>query len=169
MNNKICLICKKKFNLTHGNQKLCSDECKQKRKNIVNLKFLPTKENRKKYRIKYREHHRNYIQKYRKNINHRIADYLRTRIKIVLKENIKSSITFNLVGCTVEFLKYYLESKFSPGMNWNNYSKFGWHIDHIKPCASFDLSKPSEQRKCFCYTNLQPLWAEENWSKNCKY
>jgi hypothetical protein len=50
-------------------------------------------------------------------------------------------------------------------MNWDNYGFYGWHIDHIRPCASFDLSKPSEQRKCFNYTNLQPLWATENWGK----
>jgi hypothetical protein len=48
-------------------------------------------------------------------------------------------------------------------MSWSNYGK--WHVDHIKSCASFDLSKEDEQRKCFHYTNLQPLWAEENLSK----
>jgi len=51
-------------------------------------------------------------------------------------------------------------------MNWSNYGK--WHIDHIKSCASFDLSKKSEQKKCFHYTNLQPLWAEENIKKGGK-
>jgi hypothetical protein len=58
------------------------------------------------------------------------------------------------------------EKKFKPKMSWNNYGK--WHIDHIKPCCSFNLSKSEEQRKCFHYSNLQPLWAKENLSKGKK-
>ena len=72
-----------------------------------------------------------------------------------------------LIGCEVDYLMYYIQSKFTKGMNWNNYGK--WHIDHIKPCCSFDLSKASEQRKCFHYTNLQPLWAKDNLSKGKFY
>jgi len=53
-------------------------------------------------------------------------------------------------------------------MSWNNYTYIGWHVDHIKPCCQFDLSKPEEQAKCFHYTNLQPLWAEENLTKGKK-
>lgn len=53
-------------------------------------------------------------------------------------------------------------------MSWDNYGMYGWHIDHIKPCSSFDLSNPAEQKICFHYTNLQPLWAKENLSKGKK-
>lgn len=60
-------------------------------------------------------------------------------------------------------LKKHLEIKFTKGMSWENYGK--WHVDHIKPCAKFDLTKESEQRKCFHYTNLQPLWAIDNFKK----
>ena len=52
------------------------------------------------------------------------------------------------------------------GMSWDNYGK--WEIDHIRPCASFDLSKPEEQYKCFNYMNLQPLWEKENQTKTKK-
>jgi hypothetical protein len=71
-----------------------------------------------------------------------------------------------LIGCNIEQLKQHLQNQFKLGMSWDNHGK--WHIDHIRPCASFDLSKPEEQRKCFHYTNLQPLWAEENISKKDK-
>ena len=51
------------------------------------------------------------------------------------------------------------------GMTWQNWNKNGWHIDHIKQCCTFDLSKPEEQKECFHYTNLRPLWANENLSR----
>jgi len=69
-----------------------------------------------------------------------------------------------LLGCNIEFVKKYLESKFDKEMSWDNYGK--WHIDHIKPVASFDLTKLDEQKKCFHYTNIQPLWAKENREKS---
>jgi hypothetical protein len=65
------------------------------------------------------------------------------------------------------FLKGYLAGKFKDGMTWENHGE--WHIDHIKPCASFNLLDEGEQKKCFHYTNLQPLWASENLSKGCKF
>lgn len=72
-----------------------------------------------------------------------------------------------LVGCAIPFLRGYLEAKFKVGMSWSNHGA-GWHIDHIKPCASFNLLDEKEQKKCFHYKNLQPLWAEENLSKGDK-
>ena len=79
----------------------------------------------------------------------------------------KSHGTKKLLGCSWQDLKIYLESKFQRGMTWDNYGE--WHIDHIRPCASFDLTNPEEQSKCFHYTNLQPLWAKDNLSKGKKY
>jgi len=69
-----------------------------------------------------------------------------------------------LVGCSVEFLIKYLESKFTDGMSWENRGKERgkWHIDHIRPCNTFDLTDENEQKRCFHYTNLRPLWAEDN-------
>lgn len=63
-----------------------------------------------------------------------------------------------LLGCSMEFVFGYLESQFKPNMTWDNYGT-KWHIDHIKPCCDFDLTKEEEQYKCFNYTNLRPLWA----------
>jgi hypothetical protein len=74
--------------------------------------------------------------------------------------------TEELLGCSIENLKKHLEKQFTQGMSWKNYGK--WHVDHIKPCANFDLSKKTEQQKCFNYNNLQPLWAVDNLKKGVK-
>jgi hypothetical protein len=96
----------------------------------------------------------------------KIVKYTRSRTLLALKGGFyKSNRTLKLLGCSPKFLKEYLESKFTRGMNWSNHGRFGWHIDHIKPCASFDLSKPAEQAKCFHYSNLQPLWWQDNLQK----
>ena len=81
----------------------------------------------------------------------------------------KSDHTLALCGCDIKTLIVHIESKFLSGMTWDNYGKYGWHIDHIKPCAAFDLTKPEEQRSCFNYKNLQPLWGVDNHKKNSFY
>lgn len=98
------------------------------------------------------------------DINFKLKCNLRKRIWDVVKGNSKSKSTKKLLGCSIEFLKNHLESQFQEGMNWANYGK--WHVDHIKPCVKFDLSKPDQQRLCFNYKNLQPLWAIDNLRKN---
>ena len=101
-----------------------------------------------------------------KDANLRIASACRCRIFKSLKGQKKSKATEKLVGCSFSELKKCLESKFLDGMDWNNYGV--WHIDHILPCASFDLSKQEAQEKCFHYTNLQPLWGIDNLLKRDK-
>lgn len=112
---------------------------------------------------------RNRKQKDRRKIdlNFRLSSNLRARITDAINKHRKNLTTMGLIGCEIEYLMYYLQCKFVKGMNWDNYGK--WHIDHIKPCALFNLSKPSEQLKCFNYTNLQPLWAEDNYKKGIYY
>jgi hypothetical protein len=92
---------------------------------------------------------------------------LRSRINRVLRGKLKSAPTLTLLGCSLEQFKSHLESRFTRGMNWNNYGS-AWHIDHKEPCSSFDLSKPIEQRRCFHYSNLQPLGAKENRCKHAR-
>ena len=105
--------------------------------------------------------------RYSDDINYQMKDKLRSRIRLVLKNKIKKTgSTIDLLGCNLEYFRKYFEQKFTKGMSWDVIDKI--HIDHIKPCASFDLSKPSEQKKCFHYTNLQPLWAKDNLSKGAK-
>lgn len=98
----------------------------------------------------------------------RIAENYRARVNSGLKSKKaqKGNKTQDLLGCSFEFLKFWLESKWKPGMSWENYGPKGWHIDHIRPCCGFDLEKTEQQRMCFHFLNLQPLWAHENLSKS---
>lgn len=106
--------------------------------------------------------------KYKTDIKHKLRVLLRSRLNKALNRNYKSGSAVRDLGCTVEELKSYLESKFLPGMTWDNYGLYGWHIDHIKPLASFDLSDRKQMLEACHYTNLQPLWANDNLSKNDK-
>jgi len=110
-------------------------------------------------------------EKYHTDINYKMANLLRGRIWRVLKKNstIKNQKTKDLTGCDTDFLKLHLESLWEQGMSWENHSTRGWHIDHIIPCAYFNLKDLEEQKKCFHYTNLRPLWHQENLSKSSVY
>lgn len=98
--------------------------------------------------------------KIEKTMRRRLSDVMR---KLQLR---KALNTMTLVGCNRESLAKWLEARFTPGMTWANYGLRGWHVDHIRPCASFDLENPVEQRICFHYSNLQPLWWADNLSKS---
>jgi hypothetical protein len=71
----------------------------------------------------------------------------------------------DLLGCTISELITYLQSKFLPGMSWENYGRKGWHIDHIRPLSSFDLTDVEQRLVAFHHRNLQPLWAGDNMRK----
>jgi hypothetical protein len=77
----------------------------------------------------------------------------------------KNSSAIKDLGCTIGEFKNYLESKFTPGMSWDNYGRGGWVLDHIRPLSSFNLSLPEQQMEASRYTNLQPLWEEDNLKK----
>ena len=85
----------------------------------------------------------------------------------MLKNGYKSKRTTELLGCSFEEVWNHLESKFQPGMTKENHGL--WHVDHIRPCASFDLTDPEQQKICFHYTNLEPMWAIDNLKKGAKY
>jgi hypothetical protein len=97
-------------------------------------------------------------------LKHTLRNRLRKAIK---KKNAKKcKKTMDLIGCSTSKLMNHLESKFQEGMSWKNHGE--WHIDHIKAIAKFNLLDENEQKKCFHWSNLQPLWAEENISKGDK-
>ena len=117
---------------------------------------------------KVRARQRIYERIRRNTLHFKIKENMRRRIKTALKKDNgkKTKETMKLVGCTAEQLKQHIEKQFKPGMSWEQRDSF--HIDHIIPCASFDLTKLSEQKKCFHYTNLQPLYPIENIKKGAK-
>lgn len=181
MLTKICKKCKHVQNIeeftinktgTNYRKSQCNT-CRRKEKKIYYLKnkskcIVSSTSYNKKYKIKIQQYLKLWTKKrYKENITFRLTNNLRSRLKMALKgRGDKSKSTMELLGCSIEELKTYLESKFKQGMNWENHSFYGWHIDHIKPCASFDLSKSQQQKICFHYMNLQPLWAKDNLSKH---
>lgn len=93
-----------------------------------------------------------------------IRGRLRARMKLALNGISKSQKSNELIGCSYLDLRAHIESLFLPGMTWENRSL--WHIDHIRPCAAFNLLDADQQRQCFNYKNLQPLWALDNIRKS---
>ncbi len=114
----------------------------------------------------FREKRRKYQNERRKELNNRLRHNLGVRIRAALKGLDRSVKTERLLGCSIEEFKGHLKRQFQEGMSFNNYGE--WHIDHIVPCAKFNLTDPEQQKICFHYTNLQPLWATDNFSKYAK-
>lgn len=194
--NKICTCCgiekNKDLFLNRGGKhkhllRSQCRECESKRSKNNRIKNIDQrKEYRKRKHLENREleilqskiwkknnidHIRNYSRQYaskriKNDIEYKIKKTLRSRVLNSIKKEHKKSSALELLGCTIEQCRMYLESKFLEGMNWDNHGLYGWHIDHIIPCASFDLTDIEEQKKCFHYTNLQPLWARDNLIKN---
>lgn len=108
-----------------------------------------------------------------------LRGFIRRSIRLAKKsadgEIKKSKKSLEYLGCTLEELKNHLEKQFyshpntGEEMTWENHSYEGWHVDHIKPLSTFDLTKEKEIMKANHYTNLQPLWAEENLTKGSSY
>jgi hypothetical protein len=156
---------------SHGKQK--PSECKICR----NKRELEKRnKNREEYNKKQREDwlknnvkrnstRRKTLQKRRdEDPSYRIRMNMHTRLSQMVTRKVGN--TMELAGCSLDDLCTFLEAEFSEGMNWQNYGLKGWHIDHIRPCASFNLEDPEEQKKCFHWTNLQPLWAIDNIRKS---
>ena len=96
---------------------------------------------------------------------YRVVCNLRSRLLVALKRGAKAGSAVSDLGCSIEFLRSYLEKRFQLGMNWENYGKKGWHIDHITPLSAFDLNNREQFLSACHYTNLQPLWWYDNLEK----
>ena len=124
---------------------------------------------RKKFSIAtYEEHrkkHTEYMrEKRRNNLRFRVVHNLRNRLYKALKGKSKTQKTLELVGCSSEQMIEWIERQFKDGMTWENI-----HIDHMMPCAAFkDLGVLEQQKRCFHFTNLQPMFSSSNMSKGAK-
>lgn len=114
--------------------------------------------------------------KVRTKLEERLVHNMRTRLWQGLKGISKSAHTLDLLGCSLEELRMHLEKQFYNNprnnlqMTWDNLGRSNksdntWHVDHIKPLAAYDLSDPIQLKEATCYTNLQPMWAQDNLSK----
>jgi hypothetical protein len=133
-------------------------------------RLAKVREARLKIHAKYREEGTSYysaVLKHNKSDSAVIARKLRQLVlhSLAARGLVKTDRSHELFGCSVDQLRNHLESQFQEGMTWENHGVHGWHIDHIVPCAAFNLTNKEDRLKCFHYSNLRPLWAQENWSK----
>jgi hypothetical protein len=124
---------------------------------------------------KYREtpQYKQYQKEYNSREDRKLRHNLSTRVwaGLTTQDTVKQHEFDEYSGCTFHELKIYIESLWTMGMSWDNYGrgKNKWHVDHIIPCAYFNLKDDKEEKRCFHYSNLQPLWEPENLRKNSKY
>ena len=118
--------------------------------------YQSTDEYKERQRAKYRQRMDN-------DMDFKLQTIIRRRVGRFLQGRGRS---VGLLGCSLAEARAHIESQFQDGMTWDNWSHGGWNIDHIRPCASFDLTKEEDLRACWHYTNLQPLWAKDNYAKS---
>jgi len=150
---------KKKRKKENNDRSRIKNKEQQRKQKLIYNKRPEVKKRRNEWHQIRKENDLNYVIKRR--LRWRVRDALK---KVINRKSYKYKSSIILLGCDMDFFKNYIESKFTEGMNWNNISQ--WHIDHIKPCGTFDLTQLSEQQKCFHYTNMQPLWWFDNLKKS---
>ena len=170
LSTKKCLICNTEYQTKFTFQKYCSDTCNSKA--CYHRNKLKYKSSRRLYRennkvkiakdvLRWQQENKEKIRLKRQQPLNHLAANLRSRLsKAISRKQIECSAVTDL-GCSLEELKKHLETQFKSGMSWDNYGD--WHIDHIVPLAS--AQNEAEIKKLCHFTNLQPLWAEENLSK----
>jgi hypothetical protein len=177
-----CKSCRKKYsdlNYHRFSERVSKYKKEDRLKNPEKYK-LRDKNNRIKNPEKFKEKRRKYYENNKdKNLAYfikkrntdeifKLKDNVRRRMNIFLSTNNmgKKNSTFDIIGCSPEYLREHLEKQFSDGMSWENYGFYGWHIDHKIPLSS---AKTEQEVYNLChYTNLQPLWAKDNLSKGGK-
>ena len=152
---------------------------KEKRKEYHKGYRENNKEKRKEYREKNKEQRNEWERRRRKNDPvYRLTMNTRCRVWTALKSQnaSKNQRTMEYIHCSVAHLYYHIEQQFGDsGMNWDNMGREdgeggrGWEVDHRRPCDSFDLNDEEQKYMCFHWTNLQPMWGEENNKKRSSY
>ncbi len=171
-------ICKKCYSIRQrryckkykSNKKECISEYNKKYKkenaekiSEYNAKY--DKENRETLRIKRWAYSKNRL---KTDPGFKLASTLRKRLySIMTLKGHKKSKTLDLLDCSLDFLREWLEFQFESDMTFENHGSV-WHIDHVTPCSSFDMTDETQQKICFSWKNLQPLYCKDNLSKNGK-
>lgn len=175
---KRCNSCQKEYRKLYLRIREKDPKRKEQNKKRNERFFFNNPDKRSEYskNSRYGKNRDNYLRKKRANnkkyyygtIEYKLSQILRNKLWRSLKDQKvdKDGSALELIGCSKTELINYLESQFSEGMTWENWSLNGWHIDHIRPISSFDLSDPAQVKECFHYTNLQPLWAIDNLKKS---
>lgn len=163
---KFCTMCKVEKRIScYSRDKYSKDgftyRCKQCKQESDKVYVSSNKQKRLQNYLRFEK------DKLKNDVNFKLKKTLRNRIRDVLKKGYKSGSAVSDLGCSVNELKVYLESRFKEGMTWENHGE--WHIDHIVPLAFFDLTDREQFLKACHYTNLQPLWAKENLQKRDKH
>ena len=192
---KICSKCKKPKDLSEFNMNCAAKdhrrcECKECRRKYRQVHFVEDAARGRRYyycnrewvlekaRLYYRTHKRRRAEIMRKY--HQKRRILGTDKQYSLGQKLhkhvnralcgcKSETATDLLGCSGEEFKEYIESLFQAGMSWKNHNRAGWNIDCIRPCSSFDLKDNVQQRECFNFKNIQPLWAMDNLRKGNRH
>ena len=183
MASKICTKCKEnrlliEYHKASKEKDGLKDACKYCIKEQSRERYINNKERINKVTRSWKQRNKSRTREIQKerlktDINYKLSRNLRKRLWEAVK-NKKPGSAIKELGCTVEELKIYLEKKFYPHpvsgeiMTWENYGLYGWHIDHKKPLAAFNLSNKKQFKQACHFTNLQPMWAEENLTKWCK-
>lgn len=118
----------------------------------------------KKNRAKWSKESNYTMNRYNSDLNFKLKVILRNRLLQSVKTDAKAGSAVSDLGCSIEDFKKYLEAKFIIGMTWDNIGQ--WHLDHVVPLASFDLTDRAQFLKACHYSNMQPLWKEDNLKKS---
>jgi len=185
----ICRDCKNNFEAPNRRTKKCQP-CVKTSLNLRSKRYKANnkekvgqynKNYKKKYRDEIKEYNRTYNiqnrttiqsrqtrthkERRKTDMNYKMSILLRSRLQKFCRGNY-SSIQ-NLVGCSIQNFRYWIEYNFNHKMNWNNHGTI-WHIDHVLPCSKFDLTNDDEMKICSNWKNLRPLLTEKNLAKNNK-
>ncbi len=180
-NTKICSFCSSAFVVKDVQQIYCNDNCNarayyHRNKAIIKVrkkKLTDTPEYKKaknEYYVKHKDRlNKNKINRRNTDPLFKVTCNLRSRLSKAISRKQKNCSAVKDLGCTLDEFRSYIESKFQSGMTWDNYGRSGWHIDHIKPLTTFDLSDEAQIKEACHFTNLQPLWWQDNLKKSGSY
>jgi hypothetical protein len=185
INALICKQCSSLFETSkRSDTKYCSQRCYLDNRNSLrkdridyynnNKEYIRAKNSARYNKIKdtteFKEKQRAYAYKYQKqrsfiDLNYKLRKKLRSRLATAITIGQKAGSAIRDLGCSMDEFKAHIESKWKPGMTWENWTHTGWHIDHIKPLCNFDLTNEAQFKEACNYMNLQPIWKHDHLLK----